>query len=119
MSWDLSSEEVICDKLESQQRTIEAFSRKIKEQENVISTMHLDKIDLKGRLLEAVATIDNLEAAHTQAHNDGIGFQVMYCEQKQETEKCELEILDLKKRVESLEEDIRNMIYETNLSEMN
>jgi hypothetical protein len=33
MSWDLSSEEVICEKLENQQRTIFAFSKKIKELE--------------------------------------------------------------------------------------
>ena len=33
MSWDLSSEEVICAKLESQQTVIFAFSRKIKELE--------------------------------------------------------------------------------------
>ena len=31
MSWDLSSEEVIVDKLESQQRTIEIFSKKLIE----------------------------------------------------------------------------------------
>jgi hypothetical protein len=33
MSWDLSSEEVICNKLESQQTTVFAFSKKIKELE--------------------------------------------------------------------------------------
>lgn len=33
MSWDLSSEEVICAKLESQQTVIFVFSRKIKELE--------------------------------------------------------------------------------------
>lgn len=33
MSWDLSSEEVICNKLESQQTVIFAFSKKIKELE--------------------------------------------------------------------------------------
>lgn len=33
MSWDLSSEEVICNKLESQQTTIFAFSKKIKDLE--------------------------------------------------------------------------------------
>lgn len=33
MSWDLSSEEVICNKLESQQTTIFAFSKKIKSLE--------------------------------------------------------------------------------------
>ena len=33
MSWDLSSEEVICSKLESQQTTIFAFSKKIKDLE--------------------------------------------------------------------------------------
>jgi hypothetical protein len=33
MSWDLSSEEVICNKLESQQTVIFAFSKKIKKLE--------------------------------------------------------------------------------------
>ena len=33
MSWDLSSEEVICNKLESQQTVIFAFSKKIKDLE--------------------------------------------------------------------------------------
>ena len=33
MSWDLSSEEAICNKLESQQTVIFAFSKKIKELE--------------------------------------------------------------------------------------
>lgn len=33
MSWDLSSEEIICNKLESQQTVIFAFSKKIKELE--------------------------------------------------------------------------------------
>jgi hypothetical protein len=39
MSWDLSSEEVICEKLENQQRTIFAFSKKIKELETKVSIL--------------------------------------------------------------------------------
>ena len=46
MSWDLSSEEIICAKLESQQTTIFAFSKKIKilEKENKIMLKGLQEI---------------------------------------------------------------------------
>jgi hypothetical protein len=50
MSWDLSSEEVICAKLESQQATIFGFSKMIKilEKENKLMHEGLQEIS-KGR----------------------------------------------------------------------
>jgi hypothetical protein len=54
MSWDLSSEEVICSKLENQQRTIEMFSRKIKALE--------EKLKVAVEALESVAFLDEPEA---------------------------------------------------------
>ena len=46
MSWDFSSEEAIVNKLESQQRTIEMFSKKIKSLED-------ENLQLKGQLNKA------------------------------------------------------------------
>ena len=78
MSWDLSSEEVIVDKLENQQRTIFAFSKKIKgleekldarkesykeEFEKYLKAYHIEinqKIELQKQLAQAKKIIRSL-----------------------------------------------------------
>lgn len=65
MSWYLSSEEMICNKLESQQTVIFAFSKKIKELE-----ANLDK--MTTHLVSYEATIGFLKEAlaHIQETSD-------------------------------------------------
>lgn len=53
MSWDLSSEEVICNKLESQQTVIFAFSKKIKE-------LEAKNVELEKKLEISVACLREL-----------------------------------------------------------
>lgn len=62
MSWDLSSEDVICDKLESQQRTIEMFSRKIKELEAKLLVTEKGRDHNLVRLIEYSDQCIDLEA---------------------------------------------------------
>jgi hypothetical protein len=57
MSWDLSSEEVICSQLESQQRIIEAFSKKIiklqKENEQLKASVKKQRGNYVGECVRA------------------------------------------------------------------
>ncbi len=70
MSWDFSSEEVIVEKLESQQRTIFAFSKKIKELEEKLAAFESiqDKylqqrgqLDQAKKLVRSLISSDSLE----------------------------------------------------------
>lgn len=51
MSWDLSSEDAITEKLESQHRTILAFAQKIKQQEQELSKLRA-QLDVVMRQLD-------------------------------------------------------------------
>lgn len=62
MSWDLSSEEVICDKLESQQTVILAFSKKIIMLEHELKYAKAIITEIQADKFEARAIIKELEA---------------------------------------------------------
>ena len=67
MSWDFSSEEVIVEKLESQQRTIFAFSKKIKDLEAKLSQSQAIYNSLIDGAARDTMRINELEKSLTPA----------------------------------------------------
>lgn len=80
--------------------------------------------ELENKLKEAVQTIDNLVAANEAVHQDEIGSQLDYYDEKHKNEELELKILDLEKEIETLKTALLDIVnnkpvntYRTNLGD--